>query len=563
MRDIHKCDWSTKIKAVLVVLLVVLAGFGILEPHLVGEADGSWTLISRLRYYLDGEGSSLINWTEQPYYGLIFGKATKQSLAKYIDSLNNGSYNNYLDILRWSARCHKLGIESEQAIIDALGNVTLVGDALPKTVSYNGPCFLIYDRDVLWSCLYFGAKYGLTSKWNITKAYNYFVSCLANGTSYYTYGLNLTSALWWHNDGTAETFTDRFYDENAQTLSAYLIFYELGATEALLKAQDVWKYLVDYFWNNNMQGFMYQINDPDWECEGAFFPKILFSFFYYNHSNPDAKLLTDIYSRFLRNKWNSPQWRNYAIVHATTNSQTRLWNTLGAWTAMYESYELLNSSGQSNLRDMSMETWYRLYQSDLYDNSSSMFKNYNTDETASSTATCACLVLQLIGGISPYDTSLAFPLEELHCEYTYDVDPDLLEIDVVGNTLKLAVQKYGTLKLIFGGNEVYCTFPSSGIYSISFNAEWTSILGMTKVSSLPTDRKYVFTTSRLAGDITGAGGKPDGKVDVRDVALVASLYGVSSSDPRYNAKADIVNDGKIDVRDVSLVSASYGAKTDT
>jgi hypothetical protein len=230
---------------------------------------------------------------------------------------------------------------------------------------------------------------------------------------------------------------------------------------------------------------------------------------------------------------------------------------------MYESYELLNSSGQSNLRDMSMETWYRLYQSELYDSNSSMFKSSSTDETASSAATCTSLVLQLIGGISPCDTSLAFPLEELHYEYTYDVDPDLLGIDVVGNTLKLAVQKYGMLKFIFGGNEVNCNFPSSGIYNISFNAEWTSILGMTKVSSLPTDRKYVFTTSRLIGDITGRDGNPDGKVDVRDVALCASLYGVSSSDPRYNAKADIINDGKIDVRDVSLVSASYGAKTDT
>jgi hypothetical protein len=56
-------------------------------------------------------------------------------------------------------------------------------------------------------------------------------------------------------------------------------------------------------------------------------------------------------------------------------------------------------------------------------------------------------------------------------------------------------------------------------------------------------------------DITG-----DGKVDVKDVALVSSLYGSKYGDGKYNSTADLNNDYKIDVRDVAAVSSNYGKK---
>jgi hypothetical protein len=69
----------------------------------------------------------------------------------------------------------------------------------------------------------------------------------------------------------------------------------------------------------------------------------------------------------------------------------------------------------------------------------------------------------------------------------------------------------------------------------------------------------------MIGDITGPVGFPDGKIDVRDVAGICSLYGFKYPDPRY-ANWDITGptlglaDGKIDARDVSLVSSRYGQK---
>ena len=57
---------------------------------------------------------------------------------------------------------------------------------------------------------------------------------------------------------------------------------------------------------------------------------------------------------------------------------------------------------------------------------------------------------------------------------------------------------------------------------------------------------------------------PDWKCDIRDVALVALLFGSVDGDGRYETRADItgpeylVKDGKIDIRDIALVALHFG-----
>jgi len=66
----------------------------------------------------------------------------------------------------------------------------------------------------------------------------------------------------------------------------------------------------------------------------------------------------------------------------------------------------------------------------------------------------------------------------------------------------------------------------------------------------------------LFGDITGLNGEPDGKVDMRDVGLVAAHFGETV--PPAPANCDVtgptlgVPDGKIDMRDIGLVAAHFG-----
>ena len=66
----------------------------------------------------------------------------------------------------------------------------------------------------------------------------------------------------------------------------------------------------------------------------------------------------------------------------------------------------------------------------------------------------------------------------------------------------------------------------------------------------------------LIGDITGPDGWPDGKVDMRDIGLVAKNFGETV--PPANPNCDLtgptpgVPDGKIDMRDIGLVAKHFG-----
>jgi hypothetical protein len=58
---------------------------------------------------------------------------------------------------------------------------------------------------------------------------------------------------------------------------------------------------------------------------------------------------------------------------------------------------------------------------------------------------------------------------------------------------------------------------------------------------------------RIVGDLNG-----DGKVDVKDISVVAYAFGSYPGHPRWNQAADINRDGKIDVRDVAAASRNFG-----
>jgi len=71
----------------------------------------------------------------------------------------------------------------------------------------------------------------------------------------------------------------------------------------------------------------------------------------------------------------------------------------------------------------------------------------------------------------------------------------------------------------------------------------------------------------MIGDLTGADGYPDGKVDLRDIALVASKFGANYPDSKYDINCDLTSrtfgqaDGKINIRDIAQVAIQFG-KTD-
>ena len=50
----------------------------------------------------------------------------------------------------------------------------------------------------------------------------------------------------------------------------------------------------------------------------------------------------------------------------------------------------------------------------------------------------------------------------------------------------------------------------------------------------------------------------DGKVDIKDIAVVALAFGTEEPDPRYNPDADIYYDRKVDIKDISYTAKHFG-----
>ena len=57
----------------------------------------------------------------------------------------------------------------------------------------------------------------------------------------------------------------------------------------------------------------------------------------------------------------------------------------------------------------------------------------------------------------------------------------------------------------------------------------------------------------ILGDING-----DGKVDMKDVGIVAKAFGATPSNPRWDPAADLDGDGRIDMKDIAIVAANFG-----
>lgn len=66
----------------------------------------------------------------------------------------------------------------------------------------------------------------------------------------------------------------------------------------------------------------------------------------------------------------------------------------------------------------------------------------------------------------------------------------------------------------------------------------------------------------MVGDIAGIGTfpntLPDGKIDMKDVAVVSKQFGIHHPDPRYIPNYDINGDGKNDMKDIAIVSKQFG-----
>ena len=64
---------------------------------------------------------------------------------------------------------------------------------------------------------------------------------------------------------------------------------------------------------------------------------------------------------------------------------------------------------------------------------------------------------------------------------------------------------------------------------------------------------FIKPAFAVVGDVNG-----DGKVDIKDVAMVAAAFGSYQGGPRWNPACDLNGDLRIDITDVAIVCAHFG-----
>jgi hypothetical protein len=484
----------------------------------VHAAEDNSSLIGNLETIVNS-----VNYTndiDAVYQGMIVGETSMQQLINVYNALTNPTI-----ILQWTPILSKLGYVNQTTIEWALDNQQMMSDGLPYTW-WDGfhETFLVDDRYMILGYGYaIQYNYDL-NKWNLTRAYISFKSAV-NASAY-------PALLWIDQDGVTYTigYGPRYYVECAQTIDCFLDFYSLGITTALNDALATWLWVNNNLWSGTH--YNYARGWAGYECGAGGFFQIALKLWHVDSSLPDIpNLFADIENRFLQEQWLSPQWTtklggasSYVVVHmASGNSQLRLESTVMAWAAILGSYGELSTTYQSDVQSMLTGTtpaWWELLQSPLCGSSFPYFSELSgSGPSNDATATGADLLFML--GIVPQTAVLAVPIEENSYDYIYHMlDPDLFNINLTANVVTVSLGTAGTLNFQFN-QTVTGSFSTSGIYTVQFSSDWNTILNITFVSTLPSNRQYMYTIplSDYSSYITSSAGangaiSPTGRVSV-------------------------------------------------
>jgi len=112
-------------------------------------------------------------------------------------------------------------------------------------------------------------------------------------------------------------------------------------------------------------------------------------------------------------------------------------------------------------------------------------------------------------------------------------------------TGKLCIIEFEIVKEPSEGQMLSCVLDSANIDTFIFNPE------VDPIPCLSTNGYYEYYPS-LRNDLNN-----DGKVDLKDISLIAMAFGSFPTHPRWNPLADLNSDSKIDLKDVSTVARHF------
>ena len=180
----------------------------------------------------------------------------------------------------------------------------------------NSACYLVYDRFLIWAYQY-AQQDGLTSKWNANQAFTDF-SALYNKPPTNSHSGEMLfadpAANW------AYSYSSRYYDEYAETLSVFVQLAEIGVPGALAYADKAWTGL-QTLWNG--QYYVYGASWPIIECESGNFAQVIAE--YMQLKGRHHSILEPSYPRFrlqVTSQWLELTW----LVYNRRNRSWRQWS---------------------------------------------------------------------------------------------------------------------------------------------------------------------------------------------------------------------------------------------
>ena len=429
------------------------------------------------------------------HYGVLFNRCDKTVYDTIIRG--QAERGEYVEVIRTKRKSELAGYESpviDEHLKQALSEIGMLR-SLPNIKTAERQGFLVTKRFLLHGYRYAAERNYLTEKWDPAEGCNTFASCFqAHGNRGFLGCDPSTEEIY------APYF--RYYDENMEPLDVFLFFDEIladvtGESQTNIDAEmAIWETVNTTHWTGDH--YYYKPSVPVYECETGFFllaakfNNILGSKLPYFERS-----LTDIYTRLLKDQWDSPNWRDYVSRHADTNEQKRLNSTIITFMVLHTYYRIMPADAQTAFRELltggEIKAWEGLVNySGLYqDHQFCMNDTYGSLEPTDR-ATALGAMLLFLQGVVPETGSLAVPLiEEEYEDELAGLVVSHFAFDAADNTIHIPVWK-GSINFHFGTDVVTADFSADGLYVVRFGKDWNSISDIEKIGGLPADKyRYI------------------------------------------------------------------------
>jgi hypothetical protein len=468
----------------LVAIVVILCVSSFTSIQLANSATTYSSLSDALNATISNInlGSAPDSWTST--WGTILSSQSMSAFdSAMTQDINNGNYNDALFVARLASISGYSSATLTSGTQIALQNMAMEG-SLPNNYnakSYGDPnsgCYLVYDRYLIWA-YQFAQQDGLTTKWNANQAFSDFAAMYNKPPI----GSRSGEMLFCDPPGNwAYSYSSRYYDEHAETLSVFVNLAEIGVTGALTYADNAWNGLQTH-WNGKY--YVYTDGSSTIECEMGNFAQVIAEYAQLkggvNNIPYWNRVLNDLDYKLLVNGWSSPGWSTPGvIVHAANgvNPEQRLWETMGVMTALQELYPYFNSTMQNSFDNLltSGSAWKGLMSSNL--NIGGFFKGASGDPAPSNDATICAAATMFLEGIVPGTGSLNIQIHnEQYQDHRTSFPVTDFQFNGPGNQITIPVNA-GTITFLYGTAPVSYNFPSNGNYVIQFSSDWNTILSV-------------------------------------------------------------------------------------